>query len=193
MAPQKIDLSLENLQRFVATNRDWKKIILIGGEPTLHPQLKKIFKIMEAYRSKSFVAIATNGYNKKLLKKIPSWIKILNSEKKSSKQLFKTFNVAPIDVGITEGFKKGCYIADFCGICLSVDGLYYPCGAGATVAREFGLKIGQKSAETVGSWMFDELCRYCGHFKYDKAYTSMKEYEKECVTEQVYSKSWIER
>ena len=198
MAPKDLDLSLENIQKFVDTDRVWQKIVLIGGEPTLHPQLEEIFKIIEPcrylryYQPRCIIAIATNGYDKELLKRIPKWVYILSSGKKSSKQLFKTFNVAPIDVGITTGFEKGCYIADH-GVSLSVDGLYYPCGAGATVAREFGFKIGQESVETVDTWMFEKLCRYCGHFKYDKSYISTEEYEKECVTEQVYSKSWLER
>lgn len=193
MAPQNLDIALEDIQKFVDSKRKWKKIVLIGGEPTLHPKLKEALEIIKKACGKSLIAVATNGYDKKLLETIPSWVEVLNSKKTSSVQLFKTFNVAPIDVGITSGFEKGCYIADFCGICLSVDGLYYPCGAGATVAREFGLRIGQESVETVGPWMFEELCRYCGHFKYNHSYTSKEEYEKECVTEQVFSKSWIKK
>jgi MoaA/NifB/PqqE/SkfB family radical SAM enzyme len=187
MSPQKIDLDLNHLQRFVSDNRSWKKIVLIGGEPLLHPELDKVFEIVKPYKGK--VAIATNGYDKKLLNLIPSWIKVINSNKTSSDQLFTPFNLAPVDIGITEGFSRGCYIADFCGIAMSVDGLYYPCAAGATVAREFDMKIGQKSVDKVEKWMFEKVCRYCGHFPYD----DRDKWEKAQTRQQIFSKSWLER
>jgi MoaA/NifB/PqqE/SkfB family radical SAM enzyme len=187
MSPQKIDLDLDHLQRFVSDKRRWKKIVLIGGEPLLHPQLDKVFEIVKPYQG--VIAIATNGYDKKLLDLIPSWMGIINSNKTSSDQRFTPFNLAPVDIGITKGFDRGCYIADFCGISMSVDGLYYPCAAAATVAREFDMKIGQESVDKVEKWMFDRTCRYCGHFPYD----DRNKWEKAQTRQQVFSKSWLER
>jgi hypothetical protein len=194
MAPKNIDLLLKHFKKFVALKRHWKKIVLIGGEPLLHPQFKKILKIIERYKYNALIGLATNGLNnEKQLAALPPWVTVINSFKTSSKQLFKTFNVAPVDVGITTGFENGCYIAKFCGICLSVDGLYYPCAPGATVAREFKLNIGQKTPDEVNASSFKQLCKYCGHFKYDKKYNSRKEYEDELTTTQQFSKSWLER
>ena len=188
MAPKAVDIKLEDLKKFVSLNRTWKRINLLGGEPTLYPYFEEALKILEPYKDRCEVGIKTNGYNPELLNKIPSWIDIENSGKKSSDQNFVTFNVAPIDEGITTGFEKGCHVPQRCGMNLSVDGLYYPCSAGATVAREFNINVGKADPEDVNEEMFRILCQYCGHFKTknwgDPYHRS---------TKQLYSKTWREK
>jgi 4Fe-4S single cluster domain len=188
MAPKPLDIKLDDFKNFLALDRKWSSIRLIGGEPLLYPHIEEVFKILENYKDKCLIGLSTNGYNKELLKKIPPWVSVGNSNKKSSEQLFRTFNVAPIDVGIESGFENGCDIPQRCGMCLSVDGLFYCCGAGATVSRELKLQLSQTSIDSVGEWMFSTLCRYCGHFKY---YNS--ENMDNRSTKQETSKSWLKK
>lgn len=183
MCPKPIDLSLENLEKVVEDNI-WKHIRLLGGEPLLHPRIDDVFDIMK--KCKALVSIHTNGT---IIRYVPNWINVISSNKRINKQpMFQTFNVAPIDVGITSGFEKGCFIPEQCGMCFSVDGLYYCCGAGATVAREFNLNIGCKDYNDVTPRMFDIVCRLCGHFKY-----SSFNLDNNWTREQKYSKSWLNK
>jgi hypothetical protein len=183
MSPKPIDLSLDNLEKFVENNI-WKYVRLLGGEPLLHPRIDNVFDIIK--KCNSSISVHTNGTINKI---IPDWINIVSSNKTINVQpRFQTFNVAPIDVGITQGFEKGCFIPKQCGMSFSVDGLYYCCGAGATVAREFNLNIGCKDYNEVASQMFDIVCRLCGHFKY-----SSFDVDSNWSNQQTYSKSWFSK
>ena len=185
MAPKSLDIPFEALEKFVAEGRTWEKIQLMGGEAILYPKINEVFKLLEFYRGKSNTTFLTNGFNVNL-NDVPSWIKIINTHKVSNNQLFKSFNVASIDVGIISGFEKGCDIPSKCGMGLSVDGLYYPCGAGATVSREFNLKIGKQTIDSVTEEDFKKICPYCGHFKYG---TVLGE-KKDLVRKPTFSHSW---
>jgi MoaA/NifB/PqqE/SkfB family radical SAM enzyme len=194
MAPKSIDLSLDDLSRCINAGRNWEKIRLVGGEPILHPHIETVIDILSFYKNRCFIEFTTNGLNEEKIKSLPAWFHVVNSRKDSLKlgenPFFKTFNVAPCDLPEYKDavYSKGCCIAEICGVCFSVDGLYYPCGAGATVAREFNMKIGQYQVETVWSWMFEKLCRLCGHFKYKDLCSSEGRTQK-----QEQSKSWKSR
>jgi hypothetical protein len=184
MCPKDIDIPIETIIQFSKVKYPWKQIRLSGGEPLLHPKIDDVFDILK--QSYSPIVLLTNGT---IMKSVPNWITIISSNKIVDNQpLFQTFNVAPIDVGITKGFEKGCFISEVCGVSLSVDGLYYCCGAGATIAREFNLNIGCKTANEITRDMFNIVCKFCGHFYYNN-FLSMKQ----LTIEQEYSESWINR
>ncbi|MFH1835177.1 MAG: radical SAM protein [Methanobacteriota archaeon] len=184
-APSRESMSLEQIKKFVNEsinlNWDWECIGVIGGEPTLHPEIIKILKILKKFKlfkrnnnNECKIEVVTNGFGtatNKVLSNLPLWVDIRNSNKKSPNQTFETYNIAPIDLENVKNvdFSTGCIICSRDGLGLTRYG-YYPCGAGASVDRVFGKDIGIKRLENVNipnlTTQLKILCSYCGHFKY---------------------------
>jgi hypothetical protein len=84
-------------------NIGWKKIHLIGGEPTLHPQFDEIPRTIMEYRDRhspgAHIAISTNGYGPEVnavLARIPPGVVVHNTRKTGREQKrFIRFNLAP--------------------------------------------------------------------------------------------------
>lgn len=179
-APEEANMSVEQIEKFVKEsqnyNRKWKTITVLGGEPTLHPDIFKILKLLISYRNqsgnKTTLRLCTNGFGsevKNVLSKIPREIVINNTDKKSVRNRFYSFNVAPVDL---EEYTKAdcsnkCSITQACGLGLSRYG-YYTCSHAAGIDRVFGFDIGRKKLPADGDEMLDQaviFCRYCGRFK----------------------------
>jgi hypothetical protein len=189
-------MNVAQITRFVdeslALNWRWTKITLLGGEPTLHPNLFSIFAELSRYRTvfpDTRVQIISNGYGDKVssvLEKIPAWAEIRNSAKDSPKQdSFDAYNIAPQDLPEFKDadYSQGCWIPFRCGMALTRYG-FYPCGAGASIDRVFGWGLGIRTLHDVTparlTAEFLKLCRYCGHFHGIKK------------SGEVMSPSWIE-
>lgn len=177
-------MSLEQIRHFiresVRTGKKWAFIVIIGGEPTLHPDIYEIVNMLIQYKltfsPNTKITISTNGASQetvKILENLPSIIHQENSNKKSFNHAhFDTYNVAPADIEQyqcdTINFAKGCNIPSLSGTALTRYG-YYSCGSGAAVDRVFGLDIGIKRIEDRSERAFRRqmkaLCKYCGHFK----------------------------
>jgi len=188
-------MSVQQIHQFVdeslSENRKWVRIDLIGGEPTLHPEIDSIFEIIKEYKdvvSECRIRFSTNGVGKltnEVINRIPKWVKIRNSSKDKKESLvFTSYNKAPCDFGHL--ITPFCDIPWRCGIGLSRYG-YFPCGAGASLARVFGFDIGIKKLNLVDyRSLFEQikvLCKYCGHSPTDC---------QERTNEAVISKSWSE-
>jgi len=202
-APSEEYMFLEQIKKFIKESIelkwDWEYIGLIGGEPTLHPKLFDILKIIKEYNdfnSKSDIQIVTNGHGKKVnsvLDNLPNWINIRNDRKSDPIQLFSSYNIAPIDLRKYKNadFSTGCFITEDCGLGLTRYG-YYPCGAGASVDRIFGFDIGIKRLSEINDLKLKKqlkiLCSYCGHFK--DCGTEYWKKKKGWVEEQKTSKNW---
>jgi hypothetical protein len=198
-APRNDLFTVKQMEKFISESLQlkwrWDYICLIGGEPTLHPDLFKLLTVVKKYkewRPKCIVEIATNGYSpyvRSVLKKLPPWVTIRNSHKTGRKHRFDSYNVAPVDIPKFQNsnFRKGCRVTQVDGLGLNPYG-FYPCGPGASVDRIFHYGIGIKTLSDVNlmsmSKLLDTLCQYCGHFKYNK--------NEKLVTKQVYSKSWTQ-
>lgn len=177
-------MSVEQIKYFihesVKNNIKWPFIVLIGGEPTLHPNIYEICELMMDYKFRfspnTKLTISTNGTSPEtqdVLKRLPYIIHQENSSKTTSKQThFDTFNVAPIDIEKYNNskidFSRGCNIPSLSGTALTRYG-YYACGAAASIDRVLGLNIGIKNIKDRTERNFREqmniLCPYCGHFK----------------------------
>jgi len=179
-APSDEHMSLSQVRKFVEESINlkwmWNQITLLGGEPTLHPEIIKIVELIKKYKEFNpdcIVEIATNGCGgqvKKVLSMLPSWISIRSTNKTSIVHDFCSYNVAPIDLSDYKGsdYAKGCWITTACGLGLTRYG-YYPCGAGASVDRVFGFNLGIKELKDVNHQELKKqkkvICSYCGHYK----------------------------
>jgi Radical SAM superfamily/4Fe-4S single cluster domain len=178
-------MTLEQVARFVDESLElgwrWRKIALLGGEPTLHPRFFEILDELDRYRASEpgvVVQLISNGYGRKVervLARLPDWVTLRNTHKTTPRQYhFDAYNVAPQDLPeyADADFSRGCTIPFMCGMALTRYG-FYPCGAGASVDRVFGWgrgigSLGEVTPEgLVGE--FTLLCRYCGHFHGKKA------------------------
>jgi len=200
-APTNELMSVKQIEKFINESIDlkwnWKNIRILGGEPTLHPQLFEILKVLKKYKEfypRSNIQIVTNGFGKKvneILRKLPLWLNIENTAKKSSRQTFGSYNVAPIDLDKYKNsdFTRACNVTEACGVGLTRYG-YYICGAGASLDRVFGFDIGIKKLSLLEDSRLKKqrriLCEYCGHYK-DK---NMKK-GRDWISEEKMSPSWI--
>jgi hypothetical protein len=198
-APDKADMSIDQIERFIKEsenmNRKWRKIVILGGEPTLHPDLLKILELLISYKkqngNKTTLELVTNGFGsevKDVLSKIRPEILIKNTEKKSAKNNFWSINVAPVDLAdyAKADYSNKCLITKSCGVALTKYG-YYFCSNAAGIDRVFGFDIARKKLPPDGDEMVEQavlLCRYCGRFKVSSS--------SRCIVEkEEMSLSWI--
>jgi len=177
IAPTEEYMYLEQIWKFVdeslTLEHKWDRIDIIGGEPTLYPELTQMFKFIKMYKDrypKCKIRFSTNGLDPapEILKQVPSWVEIRNSLKECKVQKFEAINSAPMDHG--ERHIKSCSIPWRCGLGLNKYG-YHFCGPGASIARVFGLNIGIKYLVEVDSDSIleqaNQLCKFCGHSNVD--------------------------
>lgn len=164
------------LDESIAGNIHWERIRIMGGEPTLRPDLLEIIDMIRNWRSAyapgALIELSTNGYGhrvKEILKLIPDDIIISNSNKDSQEQLFDTFNIAPSDTIAYKfaDFRNGCWITKISGIGLTPYG-YYPCAPAGAIDRVFGFGIARDRLPAEDDDLYDQfkkLCPLCGHFE----------------------------
>ena len=178
--PSKECMSLTQIEKFIEESmrckRRWERIRILGGEPTLHPQLFKILELLIMYKKTfspaSRLILVSNGYGSEVncvLSQIPQEVEIENTRKTTVIQKFFSFNLAPRDFKeyTPANYIQGCYVTQFCGMGLTRYG-YYPCGVGGGIDRVLGFNIGRKTLPHCNDPFTEQLgalCPYCGHFK----------------------------
>jgi hypothetical protein len=180
-APSREHIDLNQIDAFLnqsaAQGRRWRRIRLLGGEPTLHPQFLEIVNRIRQYRDShsraTLIEIATNGHGAKVqsvLAKLPSDIAIVDTQKANKLQpAFATFNVAPRDLPEYRDadYRNGCKILSDCGMGLTPRG-FYPCAIAGGIDRILGEQNGRTELPPRQDGMRDLLqkhCELCGHFK----------------------------
>ena len=179
-APEAAHIDLDVVRQFVddslLARRNWSRIRLLGGEPTLHPDFMAILNELERYRAEypdTSIQLVTNGYGskvKRILQSIPKSIYIENSSKNSDVQPgFGPFNLAPQDSAsyLWADYRNGCAIASTCGLGLTPQG-YYPCAIAGGIDRVLGLQRGRSRLPPASDEMrdlMDTACRLCGRFR----------------------------
>ncbi len=179
-APDKIHIGLEEISQFVedslCQHRSWRKIRILGGEPTLHTELNEI--LSELHRLKIAqpdlcIQLVTNGYGPRVntvISKLPDWLSIENSAKTDSIQPdFGPFNLAPVDSWYHKfsDYSNGCDIARTCGLGLTPQG-YYPCAVAGGIDRVLNQKNGRQRLPSSDDEMRDLMksaCGLCGRFR----------------------------
>lgn len=161
----------------------WIEWALVGGEPTTHPKLDKIIRVISEYReshNRNFkLVLATHGhgsrtkkYISKLSAKFPALI--IKNSKKTGVGVghdFVAVGVAPVDIDSAWAANHnydGCCISSFCGLGMNYKG-YFPCAIAGAINRIFGLNEEiVKLDDVTGSAMVDKyqvFCRLCGHYR----------------------------
>jgi len=167
------------LDESVTRGKKWKRLSILGGEPTLHPEFAAIMELIVAYRDRhwpnAMVQVTTNGYGDVVaarLAQVPASVKIINTAKSGDVQPeFETFNVAPADLPsyAATDFSNGCSVLKECGMGLTPYG-YYPCAIMGGIDRIFGFGKGRTSLPDDSDDMLEEVrqfFRLCGHFKFE--------------------------
>ena len=201
-APDALHLTLADVQKFVddsiATQRYWRRIRVLGGEPTLHPEFIAIMETLLQLKERQLVGkiqLVTNGFGpkvKNILTQMPAGIEIENSSKTGNSQpAFGPFNDAPVDSQLYRftNFGNGCDIMHSCGIGLTPQG-YYPCAVAGGIDRVTQAGSGRSELPQPNDEMRDLLtrnCQLCGRFR-DGHYVPEK--LRKPLLEQRTSASW---
>jgi len=163
------------LRESVEKKAQWKRIRILGGEPTLHSHIFDIIELLEDYRSVHNpgvrLVLCTNYFGRKVhevLDNLPGGIIIKSTLKTSRVNLFKPFNMAPVDTRLNRfsDYSGGCRIIEECGLGLTPSG-YYMCAIAGGIDRIFQYHLGRESLPDQSDIMVDQMsafCRLCGHF-----------------------------
>jgi hypothetical protein len=179
-APSKGQVSLAQIDKFISESikqsRRWKRIRILGGEPTLHPDFIEIISRLLSYKREfspdTVIQVATNGFGvsvNEVLGRLNKEVLIENTFKSSIVNQFSSFNAAPRDSFMYKfaDYSNGCYVINGCGMGLTPFG-YYPCAVSGGIDRVLGFDLGRTSLPEVKDHMLDLLerfCQYCGNFK----------------------------
>jgi hypothetical protein len=182
-APSDERITLEQIKKMVsesiAKGIIWQRMRLLGGEPTLNPELYEIVKELNNYKkgfSKNLqIILVTNGIaqaSRELAVKLKADFNIIieDSSKQPLRQLdFIAFNQAPLDDAKFKetNYSNGCHVLKDCGLGFTPYG-FYPCAIAGGIDRVLGLDIARKEVPDKNDKMVDQLldlCSWCGHFK----------------------------
>lgn len=178
-APGSIEMPVSAIESFlrqsIEQNIKWKRIRILGGEPTLHSRIFEIIDLLSDYQSgynpEVRLVLGTNYFGEKVhqvLQKLPENIFIKSTLKTSRVNLFKPFNVAPVDTYFNRfsDYSCGCRIIEDCGLGLTPSG-YYMCAVAGGIDRIFQYHLGRKDLPEKSDPMTEQMtafCRLCGHF-----------------------------
>jgi hypothetical protein len=173
-------MPLEMVSRFVdesvARGKVWRRIRVLGGEPTLHPQFPQIIETLTTYSRRHpdcIVEVVTNGHGPRVaeaLASLPEDVWVDNSAKTGRVQpTFGPFNLAPRDDPKYRGadFSNACAVARDCGVGLTPMG-YYPCAVAGGIDRILRANLGVPDLPQDADDMLaaaERLCSYCGRFR----------------------------
>lgn len=180
-APTGERMTLSQVEAFIDESRRsgvvWRKIRLVGGEPTLHPEFDAIVDRLCAWRDElggaMEIQVSTNGHGHAVMEaldRVRGRVTIDDSAKEGNVQPhFGDFNVAPRDLPEYQraDYRNACWVAEGCGMGLTPYG-YYPCAVAGGIDRVLGLGLGRPRLPMLDDDMLDEaasLCQWCGRFK----------------------------
>ncbi|MEJ2424258.1 MAG: radical SAM protein [Candidatus Thiodiazotropha sp.] len=173
-------IEFEQIRRFLdeitASKQGWEQIRLLGGEPTLHPEIDAILDVILTWRDTcspdTLIEITSNGHGShvnRVIEGLPSGVVLNNTQKSSRTQPFCSFNIAPVDrpeYAFAE-YSNACRVIKYSGVGFTPYG-WYACPVAGGIDRIMGFDMGMKHLPEKEDDMLDQLkvfCRLCGHFK----------------------------
>ena len=178
-APSDKEMPVAMIEDFIAQSIekgvDWKRIRILGGEPTLHSRILDIVDLLIRYKNQHNpsvrLVLGTNFFGEnvhRVLEKLPPTIHLKSTLKSSRVNFFKPFNVAPIDTRFHpfSDYACGCRIIEECGLGLTPCG-YYACAVAGGIDRIFRYRLGRDELPDPSDSLVDQMvtfCRLCGHF-----------------------------
>jgi hypothetical protein len=178
-APSEAEMPVATVEAFITRSIEqqisWKRIRLLGGEPTLHSRFFDIVDLLldyqRIYNPSVRLVVGTNFCGRRVrraLKRLPASIVIKSTLKTSRTNLFRPFNLAPVDTRYNRfsDYTCGCRIIQECGMGLTPTG-YYMCAVAGGIDRIFGYRLGRPSLPEPSddfSAQMAVFCPLCGHF-----------------------------
>lgn len=178
-APSEVEMPVAAIEAFIARSVDekvpWKRIRILGGEPTLHSRFFDIIERLMDYRQTHNpgvrLVVGTNFHGRRVrrvLEQLPPAITIKSTLKAARTNLFRPFNVAPVDTFFNRfsDYRFGCRIIAECGLGLTPSG-YYMCAIAGGIDRIFGCHLGRPDLPDSSDAFEDQMaafCPLCGHF-----------------------------
>jgi len=179
-APTGARMTVDQVRRFVressALGWPWEEIIIMGGEPTTHPNLFEILTAVREvrdYRPSVNLKLVSNGHGKRATAGVEIAASMgydvrvgsFFADKKAGELIkvpeFGNVFLAPVDLGHKR--IKSCQIHSTCGLALTRWG-YLPCACGG--ARVIGLDVFRRRLNMLDRpWaesVLKRLCGFCG-------------------------------
>ena len=135
----------------IEKNKKWDRILLMGGEPTLHSDILSIFGILSEYNEYNpgcKIILISNHYGSlvnQILSQVPKWMGIAGVHKSHdfNPENYSNITKAPIDAGYTKhsDYSGTCRWQGRCGTALSAYG-YYICAMASAIDRIAGFDLG---------------------------------------------------
>lgn len=148
----------------------YQSLIIIGGEPTEHPEFARAVDLARAYQGAT-VAVWSHGLThkaRKALEGLPADVGVHITERTAQEpdKGFEPFNYAPLTVlGDAEPYEQGCNVLTDCGRCLGPNGKLYVCPCMSAIDRVFKLNIGTSNlTPEVARGQCREACQLCGWY-----------------------------
>jgi hypothetical protein len=178
-APSGIEMPVADVAAFIKQTIEkkirWKRIRILGGEPTLHSRIFDIIDLLMDYQRDYNpgvrLVLGTNFYGAdvhRVLEKLPAAITLKSTLKSSRVNLFRPFNVAPVDTWFNRfsDYACGCRIIESCGLGVTPSG-YYMCAVAGGIDRIFQYHLGRETLPDETDALVDQtsaFCGLCGHF-----------------------------
>ncbi|MFZ0133247.1 MAG: hypothetical protein WAK95_11940 [Desulfobacterales bacterium] len=178
-APSDLEMPVNDIATFInqsiTEHIAWKRIRILGGEPTLHSRIFDIIDLLTDYQREHNPSVrlelGTNFYGNRVhrvLEKLPEAIAVKSTLKYTRVTLFRPFNVAPVDTVFNRfsNYACGCRIIKECGLGLTPVG-YYMCAVAGGIDRVFGYRLGRQRLPDETDSLADQMsafCGLCGHF-----------------------------
>lgn len=169
----------------VALGKKWTKIVLTGGEPSLHPDMLAFAEAAMGYKNDFYpecnVWISTYFHPKMFRKveeavaKFPGLQIMGNPKEKPRTHTFAPYMAPMDDPSIpADHFYAGCHlVGSLCGTTVDYKG-FYCCPIAPAIARVFKLDLAVKELKDVSvdtlTAQHHEACRRCGQYTYIKAH-----------------------